>query len=377
MRRSTLPFFLALALLLSAPLTVSAQDAGDASFGELIEVSEVLLDVLVTNKDGDVVLGLGPEDFVVVDGKEERPITGADFYSNRFLMRDDAPKGKIQQPPQDEIPSDRFFILFFHDQRRNDPGNLLFRRQMRASKHAQRWVREEMLQGDWVAVLSYDVKLKVQSDFTQDRGQLQEAIRRASLGKDPSNEWASRREDVPVEAPSLLAHLPEGKELRDNSEHLYDGLSLAAEATRDIHGRKTMMLFTVGFGDVRSPVGNSFQPGRGSTSRPDERYYPKLKASLNDNNVAVYPIDLVPSEWDHSQRDFLNLLAADSGGLYLFNFVSFMTPMKRIADEANGYYLLSYQAEHASGESGYRNLKVKARNPEFTVRARTGYRFGA
>ena len=367
-----LPFLIA--CLLTSPAFAQAPDA---QFGELVEVSEVLLDVLVTNKDGDVVVGLQPEDFVVVENKQERRVTGADFYSNRFLMRDDVPKGKIQHPPLDEIPSDRYFILFFHDQRRlNDPANRLFRRQMRASKHAQRWVQEEMLQGDWVAVMSYDVKLKIQTDFTQDRERLHEAIRRASLGKDPNNQWASRRPDPADETPSLLAHLPEGKELRDASKHLYDGLSLAAEATRDIHGRKTMMLFTVGFGEVRNNVGIGVATGTG-TSRPDDRYYPKLKASLNDNNVAVYPIDLTPSEWDHSQRDFLNVLAVDTGGLYLFNFVSFMTPMRRIADEANGYYLLSYQAEHPSGESGYRNLTIKARNPEFKVRARTGYRFGA
>lgn len=362
-------------LLLCPPQTVTGQENPEASFGELVEVSEVLLDVLVTNKDGDVVLGLEPEDFVIVDDKTERPVTGADFYSNRFLMKEDA-AGKIQHPPQDEIPSDRYFILFFHDQRRNDAGNFLFRRQMRAAKHAKRWIREEMLQGDWVAVLSYDYKLKVQTDFTQDRAQLEEAVRRASLGKDPSNEWSSRRQDLPEDTPSLLAHLPEGKELRDNSEHLYDGLSLAAEATRDIHGRKNLLLFTIGFGDIRNAAGGTGL-SNGAVSRPDERYYPGLKASLNDNNVAVYPIDLTPSEWEHTQRDFLNVLAADTGGFYHFNFVSFMTPLRQIADEANGYYLLSYQAEHGSGESGYRNLKVKTRNPEFKVRARTGYRFGA
>ena len=375
MRYTAPTLFLATGLLLWSPSPAAAQNEPDASFGELVEVSEVLLDVLVTNKDGDVVLGLEPEDFVIVDDKQERPVTGAEFYSNRFLMRE-AADGKIQHPPQDEIPSDRYFIFFFHDQRRNDPANLLFRRQMRAAKHAQRWIREEMLQGDWVAVLSYDYKLKVQSDFTQDRSQLEEAVRRASLGKNPSNEWSSRRPDLPDDTPSLLAYLPEGDELRDNSKHLYDGLSLVAEATHDIHGRKTLMLFTIGFGDIRN-AGGGTGLGNGAVSRPDERYYPDLKASLNDNNVAVYPIDLTPSEWEHTQRDFLNVLAVDTGGFYHFNFVSFMTPLKQIADEANGYYLLSYQAEHPSGETGYRRLQIKTRNPEFKVRARTGYRFGA
>lgn len=361
-------------LVFGAPAV--AQQPAEAGFGELVEVSEVLLDVLVTNQEGDVVVGLQPDDFVVVEGSRERPVTGASFYSNRFQMADNPSAGKIQHPAADEIPADRYFVLFFHDQRRlGDPGNRLYRQQMRASKHAKRWIEEEMLQGDWVAVLSYDVKLKVQTDFTRDRERLLRAVSNAALGKDPGNTWASRRPESSSE-PSLIRHLPEGKELREASKNLYDGLSLAAEATRDIVGRKNLLLFTIGFGDLRNSVGTGLSLDR-LVARPDERYYPDLKASLNDNNVAVYPIDLTPSEWEHAQRDFLNLLAVDTGGYYHFNFVSFMTPMRQIADEANGYYLLSYMAEHRSGANGYRNLKVKAKNPEFKVRARTGYRFGA
>ena len=56
---------------------------------------------------------------------------------------------------------------------------------------------------------------------------------------------------------------------------------------------------------------------------------------------------------------------------------NFITPLRRIADESNGYYLLSYLAQHPAGEVGYRKVKVTTRNPEFRVRARKGYRYGA
>ena len=370
-------YCLAGCLLLTSNVYGQADSDPQAKFGELVEVSEVLLDVLVTNREGDVVVGLQPSDFIVVDEGKERSVTGADFYSNRFLVRDDAPTGQVRKPASGEVLSDRYFILFFHDTRRlGDAGNRLFRQQMRASKHAQRWIQEEMLQGDWVAVLSYDVKLKVQTDFTQDRERLLQAITNTATGKDPGNTWASRRPEADSQKPSMLAHLPEGKQLRKESKHLYDGLSLVAEATRDIVGRKNLMLFSIGFGDIENNVGNSFVDG-GVVARPDERYYPGLKESLNDNNVAIYPIDLTPTEWRHAQQDFLNVLAVDTGGVYHFNFVSFLSPIRQVADEANGYYLLSYLAEHRSGENGYRSVKIKTRNPELKVRARTGYRFGA
>lgn len=357
-----------LALPAAAEPALADKKDDKAQFEELVEVSEVLLDVLVTDKKGNVVLGLEPSDFVVVEGGEEHPVTAASFYSNRFESKGGR-EGELKKPQPGEVLADRYFILYFHDQRRiagDDPTGRIVRAQFESGRQAQRWVREEMLGGDWVAVVGYDVKLKVYSDFTRDRRALEEAIEQARLGRDSENQWASRRPEVPANQPSLLRHLPAGEELGKKSGNMYEALSLIAESTHDIVGRKNLMLFTIGFGEFRQGF-----------SRGDERYYPELKESLNDNNVAVYPIDLVPSEYEHTQQYFLHQLADESGGFYHRTFVSFITPMRLIADEANGYYLLSYQATHPANESGYREVKVRARNPEWKLRARQGYRFGA
>ncbi|MCP4656502.1 MAG: VWA domain-containing protein, partial [bacterium] len=329
------------------------------------------LDVLVTDRQGNVILGLGPDDFIIEEAGETIPLTGASFYSNRFRLREDTAV-KVQHPLPNEVPADRHFILFFHDQLRlAAEQTIMVRQQLQASRQSQRWVNEEMLPGDWVAVVSYDVKLKVHQEFTRDRDSLVRALKDAAQGKDPGNIWATRRE--PVEGqPSLLGHLPEGHDLRDETTTIYDGLRLLAEATRDIMGRKSVVLFSAGFGDLEI-IGRSLET---SYAKPDPRYYPALVQALNDNNVAIYPVDLAPSEMETAQRHSLTQLASDSGGTYYGQFVNFITPLQQIADENNGYYLLSYQAEHPAGEAGYRQVKVEARNPEFRVRARRGYRYG-
>ena len=177
-----------------------------------------------------------------------------------------------------------------------------------------------------------------------------------------------------AESPSLLVNLPQGKELRKKTKRMYDAFELIADATRDILGRKNLMFFSNGFGEFERITGRG---GINSvTARPDQRYWPDMLQSLNDNNVAVYPIDLSPSYTDHPQADFLSALARTTGGKYYENFVNFITPMQQIADEANGYYLLSYPASHPADESGYREVKVETVNPEFKVRARQGYRYG-
>ena len=68
-----------------------------------------------------------------------------------------------------------------------------------------------MLANDWVAVVSYDTRLKVQQDFTHDRKALIAAIGDAVEAKDPEGNYASRIDAS--KGPSLLAGLPRGEEL--------------------------------------------------------------------------------------------------------------------------------------------------------------------
>ena len=379
-RKTHLHLFI-LFLLLTVPCALVADGPSatqedlpdtDAEFGELVEVSEVLLDVLVTDKQGHVVVGLTADDFVIRQDGEEIAPSGASFYSNRFLVEENVLR--VQHPAPNEVPADRHFILFYHDPQASDTiGGLWLRRQLEAGRQSRRWVEEEMLPGDWVAVVSYDYKLKIHSDFTRDRSQLLSAISGAVQRKSPEK-WSSRRPEAVEGQPTLAAHLPTGKELRKRTRRPYDALQLVAEAGRDIVGRKNVVLFSAGFGRLEGSSGAGFD---GLYTRGDPRFYPALEQALNDTNTAVYTVDLAPSGNGGLQRHFLTQLADDSGGRYYSLFTSYITPLREIADEANGYYLLSYQAEHAAGTTGYRRVKVDTRNPDFRIRARQGYRFGS
>ncbi len=219
---------------------------------------------------------------------------------------------------------------------------------------------------DWIAVASYDVKLKIHSDFTQDRGALIAAIEEASHSGDPESR-RGRREYGSHEEASILRRLPYGIELRRETTRIYDALRLLAEATGHVVGRKNLLLFSIGFGEV------GFDP----IALPDRRYYPAMQEALNANNVAVYPINLSPNGADDLQGGFLNTLAADTGGSYHYLFTNFATPLREIARESTGYYLLSYRAEHPLGAKGYQEVRVKARDRKLKVRAPSGYRYGA
>ena len=349
---------------LSPPL-VSAQDDPQESFSEELYVTEVLLDVLVTDKSGQVIIGLGEDDFVVEEDGEPVEVTGVTFYSSRQLL---GSKDALERYGMtvDEVAEDRYFIIFFQQQRRASgevPG--LMARQKEAARDLESWIATDLQAHDLVAVVTYETRLEVVQDFTRNIAALQDAVRRASDGQGGDQNWPSRQPAL-EKGPSLSRGLPTGKDLRKKTGDIYKGLQLLAQAAGPIRGRKNLIFIGRGIGET-----NSF-----GVWQPDTRYYRPTIETLNNNNVAVYPLDLMPLGTRHTLENSLSALATDSGGTFTRQFTSFTTPLRQITKENGGYYLLSYQSRRESDKAGYQKVRVKTRNPELQVRARQGYLFG-
>lgn len=348
------------------PVAAQEQDAPETTIRERLEVTEVLLDVVVTDGSGNIIIGLKPEDFIITDGDREVPAKSAVFYSNRRYV-DSGISAERLGVSADQVASDRYFIFFFHDQRFEDPN--LTANILDAIRWSKDWVRYESLANDWIAVLSYDASLKVHQDFTNNKEDLLQALDSVAKSKSPENTWPSRIEDAA--GASLRRSLPQGKDLRKQTRRIYSALSTVAVASGDIVGRKNLLFFSVGFGQLRE----------GGNYVPDSRYWAPMMESMNDNNVAAYAISWIKnlSQETASQgvlNNSLNLLAVDTGGLYFANFVNFKEPLSKINEDNNGYYLLSYDAEFPAGKKGFQEVQVRVDNPGFHIRARKGYSYG-
>src|SRR4029078_11989582 len=98
-----------------------------------------------TDSQGNVIVGLGPEDFVVKEDGKPVNVTGVSFYSSRRLVETAEAAGRKGLKTA-AAPEDRYFILFFDDQKSNavDAPELLTQ-QMQAAQRARGWVSRELV----------------------------------------------------------------------------------------------------------------------------------------------------------------------------------------------------------------------------------------
>ena len=341
-----------LALLLLQP-PVAAGEPPLGRFDDRVEVSEVVVHAVVTDRRGRQVVGLEPADFVVRENGELVEVTSAAYYPQGALR---AAELEVPVPGLPRLrAAGRTFIFLFHDLRLGDRESLgVLSHQLRAGRDARRWVREELAADDLVAVAGYDFRLRIHQDFTGDPAAIERAISRAS-----ARESEEERPAAPG-APSLLDGLPGFRERRQRSARLRGALGLLAEAVRELPGRKHLLLFSVGIGlagHERGVLG--------------PRDVPTLVEQLNDSELAVYCLDTTPPEVEHALADTLNLLAEATGGQYFGHIARFQAPLRRIDRRLQGYYLLTYVSTHAGAE--FRRLEVATRSRELVVAARRGY----
>ena len=338
--------------LLAVPAT-----AQEEAYGEAVAVDEVLVDVVVEDRRGNVVLGLGAEDFVVTDEGQDGDVTGVTFYSNRRFLESDSQARAMGIDP-DAVPTDRYFILVFHDQAQLLPR--LNSQLLEAGRQAKRWAQSELSPNDYVAVFRYDFSLDLIQDFTSDPEAVVQAIDDAVAGQDGVRE-------NPADAPQLAPPLPTGDELSEITPRIYAGLELIAQAAQTIPGRKNLIFYSIGFGEVNEA----------GFYTPDRRYYPDMVHALNDANVAAYTVDLIPSGAFGVSRtrlsNSLSNLSADTGGTYYHTFTNFLTPLEQIEADNNGYYLISYERPAGLEPGTYREIDVETTNPRLRVHARQGY----
>lgn len=353
MKRITL--VLALFALVLPTLAQQVEVAKPQPFGEKIDVNAVLLDVIVTDSKGHQILGLGKDDFIVKEDGVPQNIESVDYFTNRRLLdqREENAPFKVER-----VHEDRYFIFFFD---KPDAGALASEIN-RARQATIDFVKNEMQPTDYVAIVGHDMRLKIYSDFSNNKQQLLSALNDVQkFGKGVVTPPAGN-------GPSLLRNSEHN--LINDTGSVYKGLDYIADASRSIRGRKNLVLFSPGIRDrFENIVAGSL------TKRSDD--FDEALRSLNASNIAVYGVQLQQEAGITPlihQR--LTELSNETGGNYFMFNTSFEPAVKRIENTNSGYYLVSYSSKKPRGEKGFQKVDVKLKNPEFKVVARNGYEYG-
>ena len=142
---------------------------------------------------------------------------------------------------------------------------------------------------------------------------------------------------------------------------LFDAIYLAAAELRKQQGRKVMILITDG-GDTTSVTS----------------FHGALRAA-QEADAVIYSVVIVPIR-SESGRDIGGEHALESlsegtgGGAFKPDSLAQLDPVfAAIGEELRAQYLLAYYASPHLEAAAYRRLRVRTRNPAFTVQARKGY----
>jgi Ca-activated chloride channel homolog len=309
--------------ILAVPLPLIAQSSQPAGAPKppvegaavRIETSLVSIPVAVLDRQGRFVPGLRKDDFRVFEDEVEQEI---EWFAAA------------------EVP---FHLVLLLDTSRST----VFR--LEEIQQAAIDFVEQLRPQDRVMVISFDDAVNVDSEFTNDRRQLRQAILNTRTG---------------------------------TTTRLYDAVELAiTERLDEVEGRKAIVLFTDGT-DTASRLADS----RSTIIRVEESdalVYVVQYDTDNDLQNLIFGRGVViggMKSKGHRDSGYLRELAEHSGArLYQAESVpSLDRAFTQIAGELRNQYWLSYYPTKAARDGSYRRLRVSVNRSHVVLRAREGYR---
>lgn len=375
----------------------------------------VRVDVVVRDRNGNVVRGLKAEDFLVSEDGKTQVVSSFGFEeiatdrlpdladTTTILSQDQlkaaaerstVPTAVSNQPPAstrvEDLPGRRLLILLF------DTSSMQPEEVDRAVKSANTYVEKQMTVADLVAVATVGQTLTILRDFTADRDLLKAALGTldvtAGTGfEQPVAAEAADATDTTSDDPADLP-LDDGEFGIFNNDRRLRAMRVLCEALAPIEQKKSILYFSSGMS--RS----------GSDNQVELR---SVINAANKANTSIYPVDsrgltaVVPggaagrgggggrggssvfsgrsmlSQFSslNSSQETLTTLAADTGGQAFLDTNDFTPAFTRVQRDMAAYYLLGYNSANTAQDGKFRKIAVKLKNTSlgYKVEARSGY----
>jgi len=385
---------------------------------ERIEVRLAQFDVVVRDKSGAIVTGLGPEAFTVLEDGSPMEIVAVDEWGiathKAFAPQPEAPPVATEQAPElspakppsaSTEPERRSFVLVF-----DVLGSSTALRMNQAKRAAAKFVKTYLRPDDLAAVYQLDLSLRAVSEVTANTDELVRGIDKIT--------WmsASTLQDEIAEsvigststgAAPLMAErmgnlsVTAAEQLDWQREHVYVALSDLASLFRGLPGRRVLVLASPGFpmttpGDARTGAGGftlkfrelirqlaaygitvySLDIGNdlaaGDASEKIDWRIAVGKIGMDENTLADLGLERsMGTSSATSRREFLGVIAAESGGRLLAQ-TDLSKAFVAIQEESSRFYRISCRVPVTRTADRYRKLRIKVTLPGAVVTSRRG-----
>lgn len=436
MKKATL--FLSLALGMASVSLAQVASPTPPVGDDVVKISTNLIqvDVTVTDKDGKTVRGLTKDDFELFENGEKQDLSDFLFVTSSSggitLSGGEqaAPAGGVQgQLPQTPLKPGqvrRTIAIVVDDL------NMSYESMVMAKKALRKFVEEQMLPNDLVAIIRTGGSVGALQQFTSDKRVLMagvESLRWNPLGTagmaaiqalENSPEDITERTNMnngyfvgalKDDMTARISGRKRPRESRDKAvyqnsrsfEETVEGINsmnslsvvdYVIKGMSELPGRKALMLFSDGLRISGSAT------GRAESTRA---YLEKVIETANRSSVVVYTFDtkglkpiglqamdtsneVIEHKRDQKtaerliylqgSQDGLTFFAGETGGKALINSNNLTGGIERALEEQSGFYLLAYLPDAETFDPSARKfnkLEVKVKRPGLKVSYRSGF----
>jgi VWFA-related protein len=337
----------------------------------------IVENVVVKDKSGNPVEGLSAKDFTITEDGDPQAITFVEFQRLEppTQAAPTRPAESAAAPPAAVAPHisatpdgairypDRRLIVLYFDLTAMPPNDL-----MRAYAAAQTFINAQMDPSVLMAIMVFQGgAVKVKSDFTGNRAELQEVMQHLIFPDDLNADGIPESQDVGTAfgqddaefnifntdrqlsalqtAVNMLQPLPEQKSLVyfasglrlngvDNQAQLRATTNAALRANTTIHSIDARGLV------AEAPLGDATRQSPGGIGM--------FNGQMAGNAMANF----------QRSQDTLYALAKDTGGTAMFNYNDLSLGIAKAAESMTSYYIIGYYSTHTATDGKFHKVKV-------------------
>lgn len=340
------------------------------------ETNVVVVDAVVTDKQGHFVRGLTKDDFTILQDGKPQPISAFALVDLANQPPDRAPSSRPVEPDvrTNERPFEgRVYLLVLDDI--NTDGV----RSPYVKTAARRFIEQHFHDDDLMAVM-YTGRSNVGQSFTNNRRLLLAVVDQFFGRKDQMAQTMIRESRSSARGGGPGSPMDDVDRQLDAASTLQSIRGFAEWMGGTMPGRrKALILLSEGLAGFTYDDDSSIFGNNARSRIADEMR--EAVAAAAQANVSIFTIDprgggALLDEEDTELRtgaDSLRALAHETGGVALVHSNNFAMAFDRVVADASSYYVLAYMPPADKRAGTFHTIDVKVNRQGVDVRARKGY----